>query len=50
MSASAIFFMGVVQFKVACVSNEEAVLCVQKLFQKNKSRESRSFIVREKSI
>jgi hypothetical protein len=36
MSASAIFFMGVVQFKVACESNEETVLCVQKEFQKIK--------------
>ena len=50
MRASAIFFMRVVQFKVAFESNEETVLCVQKEFQKNKSRESRSFIVREKSI
>ena len=50
MSASVIFFMGVVQFKVAFESNEETVLCVQKEFQKNKWRESWSFSVREKSF
>jgi hypothetical protein len=36
--------MGVVQFKVACESNEETVLCLQKEFQKNKKKVGWSFI------
>jgi hypothetical protein len=37
--------MRVVQFKVACESNEETVHCVQKEFQKKLKLDGWSFIV-----